>query len=70
VIAALARGKRAHMGRANSYGRVRGAISIGCTSSDGTFLKFAPTRNLRRIERWFVKLDRQMEMPLPGCAPD
>lgn len=40
VAAAKARGLWVHMGRVNSYKRIAYAASIGCDSSDGTYLNF------------------------------
>jgi hypothetical protein len=52
VAAARARGKWTHMGRVNSYRRLRLAAAIGCHSADGTFLKFGPDVNAPRMLRW------------------
>lgn len=64
VTAAKQRGKRVHMGRVNSYQRLRAAASIGCDTCDGTFLVFAPDNNWPRFLRWMEKFDRQTELPL------
>lgn len=53
------RGKWVHMGRVNSYRRLRIADDFGCDSADGTCLKYAPTENEGRILRWLEKLHRQ-----------
>jgi hypothetical protein len=50
---AKARGKWVHMGRVNSRRRLLYAESIGCDSTDGTFLKFGPDKNLPRLLAWF-----------------
>ena len=50
--AALARGKRVHMGRVNSLRRLRYAKSIGCHSADGTYLTFGPDKNLPKLLHW------------------
>jgi hypothetical protein len=49
---ALQRGKTVHMGRVNSQRRYDYAKSIGCSSVDGTFLRFGPDANLVRLLRW------------------
>ena len=49
------RGVPVHMGRVNSYKRMAYARSIGCSTADGTFLKFSPA-NLLRIMVWYDKL--------------
>lgn len=55
---AKARGKWVHMGRVNSFRRIRVATVMGCDSSDGTFLKFAPDTNAPRLLKWLNNLDR------------
>jgi hypothetical protein len=50
--AALARGKRLHMGRVNSARRYRYAKALGCHSADGTYLTFGPDVNLPRLHGW------------------
>lgn len=49
---ARVRGLGVHMGRVNSQRRLRYAASIGCSSSDGTFLAYGPDRNLPRLLAW------------------
>jgi len=56
VHEAKARGLWVHMGRVNSYRRLKYAAAIGCDSADGTFLKFAPRENYGRMLEWFRKL--------------
>lgn len=56
VAEAKRRGKRAHMGRVNSFKRLAYAEEIGCDSADGTFLCFAPKANLPRLESWLDRL--------------
>ena len=56
VAEAKARGKWVHMGRVNSFKRLRYAGEIGCDSADGTFVAFAPAKNVVRLEAWFQKL--------------
>jgi hypothetical protein len=53
---AKARGKTVHMGRVNSYKRLKIADDFGVDTADGTFLKFGPTENLGRLLNWFTKL--------------
>ncbi len=55
---ALRLGKRVHMGRVNSYQRLKYAHTIGCSTTDGTFLSFGPDVNLPRVYQWFDKLQR------------
>jgi hypothetical protein len=59
VAEAKRQGKWVHMGRVNSYRRLRFADTIGCDSADGTFLKYGPDQNAIRIAEWFERLNRQ-----------
>jgi hypothetical protein len=59
VYAGKKRKKWVHMGRVNSFKRLRVAAAIGCNSVDGTFLKFAPNHNEGRMLRWLERLDEQ-----------
>jgi hypothetical protein len=52
ILAARQRRKPVHMGRVNSYRRLRLAAAVGCSSADGTFLKFGPNVNEPRMLRW------------------
>lgn len=49
-----------HMGRVNSLRRLRIAAAFGCDSADGTFIAFAPDKNLPRMLNWVrtVELER------------
>lgn len=57
---AVDRGKWVHMGRVNSERRLRRAAVMGCSSADGTFLRFGPRVNVPRLLRW---LDSLAEVP-------
>jgi hypothetical protein len=59
VREAKANGKLVHMGRVNSLRRLRYATAIGCDSADGTFLVFAPTANLSRLQGWLRDVNQQ-----------
>lgn len=50
------RGKFLHMGRVNSYKRLKIASAFGCDSVDGTKLAFGPDVNQLLVERWLVDL--------------
>jgi hypothetical protein len=52
-------GKWTHMGRVNSFRRLRAAASAGYDSADGTFLKFGPNANLPRLLGWMERLHRE-----------
>lgn len=56
------RGKGVHMGRVNSYTRLRYAAHIGATSVDGTLLAFGPDLWLPRLTRWLHNLDTQRDL--------
>lgn len=51
---ARAYGKPVHMGRVNSHRRLMYAAAIGCTSVDGTYLRFGPDINLARLRTWLA----------------
>lgn len=51
------RGKWVHMGRVSSDKRMARAKAMGCDSADGTFIAFAPDKNLARVLGW---LDAQI----------
>jgi hypothetical protein len=65
-IAAVAAsmGKWVHMGRVNSQKRFLYASSIGCSSADGTYLKFGPDVNLPNVMKWLAA-----EKQLRGATP-
>lgn len=52
------RGKRVHMGRVNSYGRLQRAADSGCDSADGTYLAFGPDTNLPKLLGWVHLVNR------------
>lgn len=57
------RGDRwAHMGRVNSFRRMRVASGFQCDSTDGTFISFAPRANVPKVASW---LNRVNEPRLP-----
>lgn len=56
---AKARGKHVHAGRVNSLRRLQAMRDAGADSADGTFLAFAPDKNLPRLLRWLRHLDQQ-----------
>lgn len=59
---AKAHGKWVHMGRVNSFRRLRYARDIGCDSVDGTFLAFGPDHNLPELLGWLRDLDNQRSL--------
>ena len=59
VAQAKRKGKWVHMGRVNSYKRMRLAAAIGCDSVDGTMLAFAPDENKARLDNWLRWLNEQ-----------
>jgi hypothetical protein len=59
VQEAARRGVWAHMGRVNSFRRLRLAQWFGCDSVDGTFLVFGPDVNLPKVTRWLDSVNTQ-----------
>lgn len=59
VDEARRRGKWVHMGRVNSWERLRYARQIGCDSVDGTYLAFGPDKNLPKLLRWLAEVNDQ-----------
>jgi hypothetical protein len=59
VAEAKRRDKWVHMGRVNSYQRMRLAAAIGCDSVDGTMLAFAPDINKAKLDQWLCRLNEQ-----------
>lgn len=53
---AKARGKWVHMGRVNSYKRLKIANDWGCDSADGTYLRFTGLSGVATIVKWMEKL--------------
>lgn len=49
-------GKYVHMGRVNSFKRLKYATEIGCDSADGTFLVYNPVENIDRLLGWLDRL--------------
>jgi hypothetical protein len=60
VSEANARGLRVHMGRVNSLRRLRYAYYIGCSSVDGTYIKYGPDINLPRLLRFLNEATAQL----------
>lgn len=56
VTEAKRRGVWVHMGRVNSYRRLRIAADMGCDSVDGTYLAFGPDVNTPRLVGWLKRL--------------
>lgn len=67
-------GKWVHMGRVNSWERLREAWRMGCDSADGTYLAKGPDKNLPRLLHWMRVLDvhprppRRAPLPQPTAA--
>jgi hypothetical protein len=52
VADGLAHGKRVHMGRINSRTRLLWAAGLGCSSADGSTIRFNTGRYIPEIKRW------------------
>jgi len=59
VAEAKRKGKWVHMGRVNSFKRMRLAAAIGCDSVDGTYLAFEPDNRKGKIREWINQLNEQ-----------
>ena len=59
VQEAKAKDKWVHMGRVNSYKRMRVAQAIGVDSVDGTSLAFAPDKNTKDLLTWIARINKQ-----------
>lgn len=57
AAAGKADGRWVHMGRVNSRRRMGAARAMGCDSCDGTFLTFAPDRNLPALMSWLADVE-------------
>lgn len=51
------RGLKVHMGRVNSYKRLKIADSWGCETADGTYLAFGPDVNLPKLLSWLYMVN-------------
>lgn len=65
ITTARERGLWVHMGRVNSYRRLKTAASMGCDSVDGTYLKYGPDVNWPKLKGW---LDRHKNSPVMRLA--
>lgn len=54
------RGLWTHMGRVNSFRRLRAATLAKIDSADGTYLAFGPDKNLPKLLTWLTWLDTHM----------
>lgn len=58
IADAKRRGKLVHVGRVNSYDRLRWAWYYGADTADGTYVGFGPDVNLPKVEGWLARLSR------------
>lgn len=58
IVEAKRRGKGTHMGRVNSFRRLRRATDSGCDSADGTYLAGWPDKNLPKLLGWVERVNR------------
>ncbi len=70
IAHALHLGKWVHMGRVNSYKRIRLANVLGVHSVDGTYLSFGPEKLLPNIELWLNELEIQPNLKLTNGGKD
>lgn len=57
VAEALSRGLKGHIGRVSSWRRILIGVLFGCSTADGTYLRFGPDKNLRRLLDWLDEVD-------------
>jgi hypothetical protein len=59
ISAGKDKGKWVHVGRVNSYKRLRVMDVLGADSVDGTCIAFAPDENLANVVRWLGRVNSQ-----------
>jgi len=64
AVEAENKGKWTHMGRVNSWRRLKAAAVSGYDSADGTYLVFAPDILLPKLEGWLKTLSQQERLAL------
>ena len=65
AVEAKSHGKLVHMGRVNSFKRIKRACEMLCDSADGTFLLFGPDQNLPRMLKWWTRAKHGLQAHLP-----
>jgi len=63
---AVRRGKHAHVGRVNTWGRIAWARACNADSVDGTHLAHNVSAYLPRLNSWMARLDQQLSLKLLG----
>lgn len=64
-----ARGKWVHVGRVNSWRRLKMCAVGGIDSADGTYVVFGPDKNVRHVIGWMQTLRTQaMNEHIAGCS--
>lgn len=53
-----------HRGRVNTEQRIRMSHALGCTSADGTLLRYGPDINLPKLLQWLRRLHGQQVLML------
>ena len=61
------RGKRVHVGRVNSFRRLKACAISGVDSADGTYLRFGPDVNWPTLMGWLDRINRD-ERPMELLA--
>jgi hypothetical protein len=57
-------GKKVHLGRVNSFRRLKAARVSAFDSADGTYLRFGPDVNFPKLIEWLDQMNRQAPLPL------
>lgn len=61
IAHATNRQKWVHMGRVNSFKRLRSAQALGCDSVDGTHVAFSPDKQVSDIINWIERLNSEQK---------
>lgn len=64
IAEAKSLGRWVHVGRVNSWKRMRRVQSMGADSADGTCLAFNPPQYVREIGRWLARAESYPTLPL------
>lgn len=59
VLEARRREVPVHVGRVNGWRRMLWAAALGASTVDGTFLRYGPDHNERRLRAWLARLEQQ-----------
>jgi hypothetical protein len=55
-----------HIGRVNSFQRIKAITAIGADTCDGTFLAFGPDKNIPKLLAWLDEIYKQPVLAMNG----